>query len=354
MTTTLLAVVATSQFMFFVAMFIWLAVARVVDERRKRRRRTEGARLSRALADLLEDRSTPEQFVAELDGTDGEVIVAVLHDYASQIGGDPWERVVHAVRQTAWFDRFVTPRARSRFWWQRLVAARLLAIAGREQDLPLIRMLVRDRNPAIKVSAIQLVRRIRDEAVLQIVLDEALDAKPVVRRYLFDAVVSMRHVLVPVLATRLDAAETLGTLRLLITLAGDLAAVEFFEHLHRHAHHEDLEVRVAVARALGSYPHPRTEAVLVELLTDGEWQVRTQAATSLGIIRAVGARGALRRALGDVNWWVRLRAAIALRQLGGAGTQVLIDAEAGDDRFAFEMARYVRGLTDEAVADYLT
>lgn len=354
MTATLLAIVATSQFMFFVAMFVWLAVARVYDERRKRRRRVQGARLSRALADLLEERSSPDEFVAALDGNDGEVIVAVLHQYAAQIGGEPWERVVGAVRQTPWFERFVAPRAQSRFWWQRLVAARLLAIAGQERDLPLIRMLVRDRNPAIKVSAIQLVRRIRDEDVLRIVLDEALDAKPVVRRYLLDAVVSMRRVLVPVLATRLESAETIAELRLLITLAGELSAVEFFEHLHDHARHQDLEVRVAVARAFGNYPHPRTEAVLIEMLGDGEWQVRTQAATSLGIIRAVGARSALRQALGDANWWVRLRAAIALRQLGDAGTRVLHDAEAGDDRFALEMARYVRGLTDEAVADYLT
>ncbi len=354
MTTTLLAIVATSQFMFFVAMFVWLAGARIYDERRKRRRRVDGARLSRALADLLGNRSAPEQFVAEMDGCDGEVIVAVLHQYSAQIGGEPWERVVHAVRNTAWFDGFVKPRARSRFWWQRLVAARLLAIAGREQDLPLIRTLVRDRNPAIKVSAVQLVRRIRDEDVLQIVLDEALDAKPVVRRYLFDAVVSMRRALVPVLAARLDAADNAPMLRLLITLAGELSAVEFFEHLHAHVRHEDMEIRVAVARALGSYPHPRTEAVLVELLEDGEWQVRTQAATSLGIIRAVNSRDALRKVLGDPNWWVRLRAAVSLRQLGRAGSQILRDAETGNDRFALEMARYVQGLTDEAVADYLT
>lgn len=354
MSATFLAVVATAQFVFFVGMFLWLAVYRLVDERRKRRRRAQSARLSRALMDLLEDKQTPDAFVTALEGTDGEVIVSVLHQYASQIGGEPWERVVEAVRRGTWFDRFVAPRARSRLWWQRLVAARLLAISGREQDLPLTRQLVGDRHPAIKVAAIQMVRRVRDDSVLEIVLDEALAAKPVVRRYLFDTVVSVRQVLVPVLARRLDAAKTVEALRALVTLAGELSAIEFFEPLLGYAGHDGMEIRVAVARALGSYPHPRAEAALVELLGDGQWQVRTQAATSLGVIRAVGARGALRQALGDANWWVRLRAAIALRQLGGAGAQVLRDVEAGQDRFALEMARYVRGLTDEAVADYLT
>ena len=83
-------------------------------------------------------------------------------------------------------------------------------------------------------------------------------------------------------------------------------------------------------------------------------QVRTQAASSLGVIRAVNARGVLHAALRDGNWWVRLRAGIALRQLGPSGIAVLRDLQDGTDRFAREMARYVLGLTDEAVADYLT
>jgi hypothetical protein len=352
--TTFLAVVATAQLAFFVAMFAWLVVYRGLDERRKRRRRAQGAALSRALMDLLAGRITPDQFVGTLGRSDGHVIVAVLHQYASQIGGEPWERVVDAVRQTAWFDRFVPPRARSRLWWQRLVAARLLAIAGRESDLSLTRELVRDHHPAIKVAAIKIVRRVRDDSVLEIVLDEALAAKPVVRRYLFDTVVSVRQVLVPLLARRLETAGSVEELRSLIALGGELSAIEFFDPLLGYTGHEAMEIRVAVARALGSYPHPRTEAVLSDLLSDKQWQVRTQAGSSLGVIRAVGARGALKRALSDGNWWVRLRAAMALRQLGGAGTQVLHDIEAGEDRFALEMARYVRGLSDEAVADYLT
>ncbi len=354
MSTTLLAVVATAQLAFFVGMFAWLVVYRGVDERRKRRHRAQSAVLSRALMDLLEQKITPDRFVSTMDRCDGHVIVAVLHQFASQIGGEPWERVVDAVRQTSWFDRFVSPRARSRLWWQRLVAARLLAIAGRENDLSLTQGLVADRHPAIKVAAIQIVRRVRDEAVLEIVLDEALEAKPVVRRYLFDTVASVRRVLVPVLGRRLETADAVEELRSLIALAGELSAVEFFGPLLGYVGHEAMEIRVAVARSLSNYPHPRTEAALSELLADKQWQVRTQAASSLGVIRAVNARGVLKRALSDGNWWVRLRAAIALRQLGGAGSQVLRDVEAGDDRFALEMARYVQGLTDEAVADYLT
>jgi HEAT repeat protein len=261
---------------------------------------------------------------------------------------------VDAVRQSDWFKTFLEPRACSRFWWKRLVAARLLAITGRQEDVTLAKALIADRHPAIKVAGIQVVRRIKDFSLLQTVLDEAMSAQPVVRRYLFDTLVSVRQVLVPVLDERIAKAETIGELRALITLGGELAAVELFDRLLSYVDHEELEIRVAVARALGSYPHPRSEETLTAFLTDAQWQVRTQAASSLGLIRALGARDALRLALSDSDWWVRLRAAVALRQLGLAGTHLLTEAQRGSDRFAQEMARYVLGLTDQAVADYLT
>jgi len=331
-----------------------LLVYRAFDVRRKRRQRREAEQLARVLMDVLEDRVPGERLIRTMQRTGSRVIVAVLHQYASQLRGAPWERVVDNVRLTKWYGRFVRSHARSRLWWKRLAAARLLSIAGREEDLPLARPLIADRHPAIKVAAIQIVRRLRDRSILETVLQEAISARPVVRRYLFDTVVSVREDLVPVLAERLERSDTTEDLRALVTLAGELAAVELFEQLLGFVGHDSLEIRVAVARALSGYPHPRTEAALGALLHDREWQVRTQAASSLGVIRAVNARDALHGALRDGNWWVRLRAGVALRQLGPAGSRVLTEVQAGADRFAQEMARYVLGLSDEAVADYLT
>ncbi len=354
MNATILALVAAGQMVFFVAVFVLLVGFRAIDARRRWRERQEAVRLSRALMNVLEDRAPGERLIEIMRGISGNVIVRVLHQYASQLRGAPWERVVDAVRRTAWFGRFVRSHTRSRFWWKRLAAARLLSIAGREEDLPLVRPLIGDAHPAIKVAAIQIVHRVRDRSILEGVLQDAIDARPVVRRYLFDTVVSVREALVPLLLERLERSDTAEDLRALITLAGELASVEFFARLLEFVGHDSLEIRVAVARALGGYPHPRTEAALVGLLRDPEWQVRTQAATSLGVIRALNARDALEAALRDGNWWVRLRAGVALRRLGPTGTRTLTDVQAGADRFAREMARYVLGLNDEAVADYLT
>ena len=354
MSATVLAFIAAGQLAFFVAVFVMLVVFRAIDARRQRRRRHDAERLSRVLMDVLESRAPGERLIEVMQRTGGNVIVGVLHQYASQLRGTPWERVVDAVRMTEWYGRFVRSHARSRLWWKRLAAARLLSIAGREEDLQLVRPLIADRHPAIKVAAIQIVRRVRDRSILEAVLQDAIVARPVVRRFLFDTVVSVREALVPVLAERLDRSLTTEDLRALITLAGELSAVEFFERLLGFVEHDSLEIRVAVARALSGYPHPRTEAALTDLLHDHEWQVRTQAASSLGVIRALNARDSLHAALRDGNWWVRLRAGVALRQLGPAGSRVLTDVEAGADRFAQEMARYVLGLNDEAVADYLT
>jgi hypothetical protein len=60
----------------------------------------------------------------------------------------------------------------------------------------------------------------------------------------------------------------------------------------------------------------------------------------------------LAQALRDPSWWVRLRAGLTLRRLGAPGIDILGQTDPDEDRFAFEMAQYVLGLDEAAVAEY--
>lgn len=88
------------------------------------------------------------------------------------------------------------------------------------------------------------------------------------------------------------------------------------------------------------------------LLGDAAWQVRAQSAAGLGATGAVRAAESLRSALNDKSWWVRLRAALSLRRLGPVGAEILRRVTPEEDRYAYEMARYILGLDDAAVAEY--
>ena len=139
--------------------------------------------------------------------------------------------------------------------------------------------------------------------------------------------------------------------RILPRLAGRLGAAELREPITWLADHRNLDVRAAVARALGRHPGPESVEALRRLAEDKVWQVRAQAIQSLGKIGAPE-HDLFARALRDPSWWVRLRGALALARTGAAGRDVLLTAEVGADVFARDMARLVLGLPPAALAEY--
>jgi len=352
MSAVVLATIAIAQIAFLATVFVFLVARRLVEARRLARRAAERARLGSRIQDVLAHRLPPDAFAGALPRGRASVVTAGLQQGAMQVRGDEWNALTAAVRRSPWYQRNLKGRARSRLWWRRLVGTRLMAIVGDEHDVPDAVRLVADRHPGVRLAAVQLVRRLPYPELLESVLEQAIQAPRVTRQHYFDALVSVRVPLGPILLRRLDAPGGAYELRAMLTLAGQMADPELLDRLLAHAASASADARTQVARALGGYPHPRARDALVILLRDKEWQVRTQAASSLGMIRALDAWEALQQALSDENWWVRLRAAIALRQLGEPGLDVLREARGGADRFASEMAGYILGLSDEAVADH--
>ncbi len=351
---TILVVVIGAQVAFLAASFLFLSLRRWRDRYERQTLQRERRALTEGIAGALESPPKTERFTKAVATVRFDTLVLVLYDFSGRVGGDAWERLVDTVRSAPGPNRDLRRHVTSRLWWRRLLGARALSIIGGPDDLFLAKALVADSHPAVKLASISIARRIRDGRLLADVLNQAIVSRRVVRGYMFDTLVTARRELAPILERRLTVPKSVFELRDLIRLAGTLATPELLRPVLDLASHEDPEVRGGVARALGSFPHPESRTALLQLIRDEAWQVRTRAATSLGAIRAEEATGLLRGALRDHNWWVRLRAALALRQLGPEGLSELEAGAKDDDRFAREMARYTLGLTEAAVADYLT
>jgi HEAT repeat protein len=350
--TALVAIIA-AQLAFLVASFLFLVIRRRYDDHAHAKLQRERQALTEGIAAALEVPPKIDRFRTAVANVRFDTLVLVLYDFSGRVSGAPWERLVSTVRSTPGPEAQLRRHVTSRLWWKRLLGARALAVMGSIDDLPYARKLVADPHPAVKLAAISIARRVRDERLLTDVLDQAIVSRRVVRGYMFDTLTSARRELAPILQRRLREPKSVFELRDLIRLAGTLAKPELLEPILRLTTHEDAEVRGGAARALGNFPHGDSRAALLRLIQDPAWQVRTRAATSLGAIRAKEALDLLRRALRDDNWWVRLRAALALRQFGEPGVEQLNRASQDDDRFASEMATYILDLTDAAVADYL-
>lgn len=351
MTIVVLIWIGIVQMIFLVMLVALLISHRILQVQQSVKQEAERQRVAEALRKFVAGELQEGPFLRTVDDVHFRSVSIVLLQYSSQIRGETWETIVDAVRRSRWFRR-LRNQARSRFWWRRLSAARLLSCMGRPEDEDLLRGLIVDEQPAIFLAAASALDRTESRELLDTVLDQAIEAPPVARRILFETLVVLRAQVLPSLATRLQTTDEPRVLMAWIALAGELGASDLLEYLLPHASSPHLEVRVSIAKTLASYPTPVARDALVTLLFDDAWEVRSQAATALGAIRAVDAIPSLRRALADMNWWVRLRTAIALRQLGDRGVEVLEQVTEQDDPYALDMARYILGLTEAAVADY--
>lgn len=259
------------------------------------------------------------------------------------------------VRATPAFRR-LERAAGSLFWWRRQTAAQLLArVARPAADLPLLLRLLHDPHPAVSTTALMAARELGWPTLAEPLLELALEEGPGHRgqeELLRETLASLDADVVPSLRSRLKAIADESEEITLLRIAGRLGDHRLQPYLAERLRSGSLEVRIQAAKTLATVGGKRSIPHLKRALEDPAWQVRTQAARGLGALGARGATAELRRLLSDPSWWVRLRAALALRGLGPPGRRILAATDAGVDRYAADMARYVLSLDDAALQEY--
>lgn len=261
------------------------------------------------------------------------------------------EELAAEVRDEPWVDAALA-RARSRFWWRRIEAARLIAVTGTSRDVDRLKALLRDPNAAVQAVAAAAVPRLGDGECIDILLDALPDQSGFVQKAQHAVLATHWMAIAPRLTERLVQADAAPhELIAWLWLSSAVGTPDLLSAAVHHRGHADPEVRVAVARAMRRYLHPDGLATIKLLLQDKDWRVRAKAAQSLGAFGGPDAIGALTRALSDASWWVRYRTALALAQMGEPGRHALRDARASSDRFVADMAVMVSGLTPGAVME---
>lgn len=326
-----------------VGLRVWLvARARQVDEGVRR--------LEPLLHGWLVDNADVHQFVHALRGERPHVAFrSVARLATAYLTFERQQVLAPLLRPEPWVRR-VLRQGRSRLWWRRFDAARLLSIVGAPDDAPLVARLLSDASPAVRLVAIDAAARLGG-----LLVHAELDGLPArmdaVQAYQFAALSRHPSVVAEALLPRLDASVPTPELNAWIDAAGAMANPAVLTHVRGLAGHADPIVRLHIARALRRHPDPDTVPVLLTLLADTDWRVRAQAARALGALRVVVAARPLAEAVCDRSWWVRYRAALALAQIGGVGRDRLLDVCHGDDALARDMARLVAGLSSAAVIE---
>ncbi|GAC1516086.1 MAG: hypothetical protein NVS1B4_09320 [Gemmatimonadaceae bacterium] len=346
-----LTLVVALQAIFAVATLVFLVAHRVRAAERRRHRATAQSRLAPSLQEWMLLGGGVEDVVLALRQVPPALALEqVALTISPRVPPSQLNELTSALRGEAWVHH-VLAAARSRHWWRRLDAGRLLTVIATSADRDVVARLLRDPHPAVQAVATACLMRIADESLSAYVLDHLSDQPLVVRLYQFSVLREAWQTTSPALRVRLLANSPSDRLEVWIQLAESIGDPSCLASVVPLYNHPEAMIRLATARALRRYFDASAVSRLVTLVADAEWRVRAQAVRSLGMLGATDTVPLLAAALADAAWWVRFRAALSLAQLGERGRKVLRDARAGEDRYARDMAALVSGLTDGAVLE---
>ncbi|HYD53023.1 MAG TPA: hypothetical protein VEA99_10360, partial [Gemmatimonadaceae bacterium] len=253
---TLLAVIAVLQTVFLVMIVVLLVFNRQRRDAMRVRNVEASRRVQEPVRRWLVGEAGPDQVVAALNALRPDEALAQLVLLATR--SVPASQIVELtapLRAAPWVER-VLRRARSRRWWRRLEAARLLAVVGGPGDRALFRRLLHDEHPAVQSVATAGLPRVADIDSVAFVLDNLPRRAVAVRLYQFSMLRETYLHTEPVLAERLVASAAPDYLEVWISLAETIGSYEMLHRVLTLREHPVGAVRVAVARALRKFYHP--------------------------------------------------------------------------------------------------
>lgn len=345
------AVVAAVQGIFVVLIIALLIANRLYQNFVARRMSLAATDVAEPMRHWLVGVATADDVAIALRRIDPQTALdELLRVVASRVPSAQLDELAAALHDEPWV-RGVIQGERSRLWWRRLDAARILSVVGRAEDRDCLRRLLADRHPAVQSAATSALGRVADARMISLVLDEIPRQSFVVRFYQINALRDLWHLTIPALVERLRPSAPPRMLESWVNLAEAIADPACLASVLPLASHEDADVRLAAARALKKYFHTDSVPALQTLMADADWRVRGQAARGLGALSARDAIPQLSAALGDRIWWVRFRSGLALAQLGEPGRKALREAREMDDRYGREMAAMISGLSEGGIVE---
>jgi hypothetical protein len=346
-----LAVVALSQLAFFALLVLLVFVNRARSARRDRRAALAASHVAEPLRRWVLGTARISDVTAALRRlSPHDALEQTTLAVGARVAPEQAAELARALREERWVRRLLR-QAKSRWWWRRLDAARLLGVVASLRDRSLLYRLLGDEHPAVQAAASACLTRMGDSVLIEHVLDSLHTRCAVVRVFQLGVLRQAWKDVVPALLRRLGPGAPIARLEVWISLAESIGDSRCIEPLVALRHHPQAQVRISTARALRRFFHADAAAALREMIGDDDWRVRAQAARALGVISATAAEPDLVRALEDRSWWVRFRAALALAQLGETGRRALRIARQLPDRYAADMAAMVSGLSDGAVVE---
>lgn len=235
-------------------------------------------------------------------------------------------------------------RCRSRSWWRRLYATRVLTLIDGGADI--MPTLIHDPHQLVRTQVAEWAALHPAPSMLLALVGLLDDQKRIARFAVQDTLLRVGRPAVPALLHSLGTMSPVGIASGL-TVAARLGDAELLRLGLSFMDHPVAAVRAGAAGVLGAIGGDDAVAVLLRFLADPAAEVRQAAARGLGRLEHWASAAAILPLLGDPTWPVRRESALALTAMGAPGSLILRTALQGSDPFAADIAAQALGLQAE-------
>ncbi|MGE0826943.1 MAG: HEAT repeat domain-containing protein [Candidatus Binatia bacterium] len=323
---------------FIVALFlghgVWL-------QRQKKWSEPLLERAREALTIALEDHSRGRELLEPFRVVPVRLQIRLFAALLPTLSGEQRRWLTELAQELRLTDR-AERMCRSRLWWRRLRAARLITLLGGREATMLPLML--DRNSYVRAQAAEWATNRPENATIEILLALLGDSDGLCRFAVQDSLSRMGSAVVERLAAYLSS-HSGSEVRAALEIGVNLADPQLLAPTVTLSRDRLPQVRSLAATLLGSLGGSQAVDTLFDLLSDDEASVRAAAARALGKLSHWPAAAKLAPLLHDSVWEVRKEAGLALVALGAPGVLFLRRALKDIDQSAADMARYVLDLS---------
>ncbi len=230
------------------------------------------------------------------------------------------DRLRQLVRETE-LKRILEDHLRSRTWWKRLTAVRLIRFLPMEEFKDDVRRLQDDPQPFVRLEAIRTITGFAENELAYVIrrwpeIGWILDHQPIDEiqaRFGGPPILELEELL-----NQEDNPDALARLIELVPRHG--GSTEFLIQMARHA---DVRLRLAALKVMAHVFSAEIRRELAVCLEDKEWRVRAMAAGTLASHGDPESVRSIAPLLLDKNPRVKLSAACALKKLGPTGIGVI-------------------------------
>lgn len=271
--------------------------------------------------------------------------VVTLEHFDHRFTDPEWVRIRDKI-----LDEHLLSQARknvdNRSWIKRQLTARSFLLNPAKADDKDLAKLLDDPKFLVRVVAAACIVQKSNRKLFEAVIHKMVQETPLLRFSYRDALINADAQKFSWIEEMLKKEKDPQVCAVCLDLLSTRTTKDLFAITEPFAYSRDQQCRLLTIQILKSISSKESKDILINSLTDADWEVRAEAAKGLAQQQATQSSGNLQTLLSDPVWFVRLQAALALKSFGGEGLKTLSLQNRSKNPEAYEISQYVLALPE--------